>query len=195
MPLTLKQATAPASEPVTLAEAKLHLRVDFDDDDTLIAAQIASAREVVEAIARRALITQTWDLVLDAFPGVYYIDLPLPPLQSVTSVKYVDEDGNEHTFSSTYYIVDTYREPGRLVLASNASWPSNTLQETAGVRVRFVAGYGDDGDDVPAKFKQAILLLIGHYYEHRESVSDERSLAILPQGVRELLWMDRNYSF
>ena len=195
MPLTLKQATAPASEPITLAEAKLHLRVDFDDDDTLIAGQIVTAREVVEGIARRALISQSWDLVLDAFPGERYIELPLPPLQSVTSVIYVDEDGDEHTFSSTNYVVDTYREPGRLVLTSSASWPSDTLQETAGVRVRFVAGFGDDGDDVPAKYKQAILLMVGHYYEHREAVSDERLLETLPVGVQALLWVDRNYGF
>lgn len=180
-------ATAPAVEPVTTTEAKSQLRVDFADDDTLIAALITAARQVVENITRRALVTQTWDLWLNKFPGERFIELPLPPLQSVTSITYYDDDDVVATFASTSYYVDTKREPGRVVLRDDASWPSDSLRGANGVAVRFVAGYGL-AVAVPQAIKQATLLLVGHLYEHRESVSDERQLLELPQGAEYLLW-------
>jgi uncharacterized phiE125 gp8 family phage protein len=190
---SLKLATAPAVEPISLDEAKLHLRVDISDDDTLITSQIQTARRRAEKIAGRAFITQTWDYVLDAFPQGDTLEIPKPPLQSITSIKYYDQDGTEYTLSSDDYYVDTYGEPGRVVLKSSATWPSITLREANGVVVRFMAGYGD-ADDVPEEFKQAIYLLVGHFYENREAVSDAR-LVPTPDGVMALLWMDRMKGF
>lgn len=189
----LKIATAPAEEPISLSEAKLHLRVDISDDDDLITSQIVTARRRAEKIAGRALVTQTWDYVLDAFPEGDTLEIPKPPLQSITSIKYYDEDGTEYTVDSGDYYVDTYGEPGRVVLKSSATWPSTTLREANGVIVRFVAGYGD-AEDVPEEFKQAIYLLVGHFYENREAVSDAKLLPT-PDGVMALLWMDRQKSF
>src|SRR5690606_14420890 len=145
-------------------------RVDGTDEDTLITGLIAAARETVETFAGRALITQTWELVLDDWPDSDTIKLPRPPLQSVTSVTYVDEAGVSHTLSSASYIVDTDSEPGRLVLKAGESWPSETLQAANGVRVRYAAGYGAAAA-VPEKFKLAVKLLAVHWYENREPVA------------------------
>jgi uncharacterized phiE125 gp8 family phage protein len=167
--MALILVTAPTVEPVSLVEAKAHLRVDIDDDDTLIAGLVTAAREYVERICRPqlALITQTWRLVLDDYPG-NTIELRPYPLQSVTSIKTVDEAAAEATISSADYVVDTSSSPGRVRLKSSASWPSTDLQELNGFQVTFVAGFGDLGASVPQAIRQAMLLLLGHWYENRE---------------------------
>lgn len=181
--------TAPAAEPVSASEAKSHLRIDISDDDTLIGTYITAARVRVEQELNRALVTQTWELVLDGFPAGDRIRLPLPPLQSVTSVKYTDEDGVEATYSSANYLVDTDAEPGQIVLKSGVTWPAVTLlREVAAVRIKFVAGYGLAAA-VPEPIKLAIKLLVGTYYENREDTLVAQGVTVmrLPTGVRDLL--------
>lgn len=186
--MALVLATAPASEPITLAEGKLHLRVDHTADDSLITALITVARERVEDITRRALISQTWDLKLDAWPVLSELRIPLPPLLSVTSVKYLDKDGIESTMPSTDYIVDTASEPGRIVLAWAKSWPeTTTLYPVNPITVRFVAGYGAAGSDVPQAIRQAMLLMIGEWYENRENAGEAR-LQQISLSAEALLW-------
>jgi len=188
--VSLTLITPPAAEPVALVDAKSHLRVDTTDEDTLITALITAAREWAEEIQARAYITQTWELVLDEFPESDEIRLPRPPLLSVVSVKYKDESGSETTWDASNYIVDTDREPGRLVLAANKSWPLVTLYPAAGIRVRFTAGFGTTADDIPERIKAAIKLLLGHLYEHREAVSETR-LNEIPLGAKRLLQLDK----
>jgi uncharacterized phiE125 gp8 family phage protein len=163
--------TEPVVEPVTLAEAKLHMRVDVADDDTLIAALVKTAREYIETITRPrvAMVTQTWRYVADEFPRGDTLELRPWPLQSVVSVTYTDDDDLTATVPSTDYLVDTSSAPGRLRLRSGATWPSVTLRELNGLTIEFKAGYGDTGASVPAALRQAILLLIGQWYENRES--------------------------
>jgi len=185
--VALSLVTAPAAEPITLAEAKVHLRVDITDDDSLITALIVTARQHVEAITRRALITQTWDLTLDAWPDGDTILVPLPPLQSVTSVTYKDSAGTVYTMPVTDYIVDKVEEPGRIVLAYGKTWPSATLYPAGAITVRFAAGYGD-ATKVPQAIKQAMLLLIGQWYESRETISIGNIVNELPFTVEALLW-------
>lgn len=183
----LSLVTAPAAEPLTLAEAKLHLRVDSDDtsQDTLITSLIVAAREAVEEHTRRALVTQTWDYVADAFPdGDEPILVGKPPLQSVTTLQYVDADGVLQTWAASNYVVDTATIDGAIRLAYDVSWPSAREQYNA-VQVRVVAGYGLAAA-VPASIKAAMLLLIGHLFEHRESVVTGTIVAELPT-VRALL--------
>jgi len=194
--VSLKLITAPAVEPVSLAEAKLQCRVDIGDDDALITGLIKAARESAETITRRALITQTWELVLDEFPEGDEIIVPLPPLVSITSIKYKDGDGVESTFAAANYIVNTDAEPGKVVLADGASWPSTSLYPTAAIRVRFVAGYGAAGSSAPASILAAIKLMVGHWYENREnSLPGGAEVQLLPMGVDALLWPYRMLSF
>ena len=185
--MALVLATAPSEEPVTLQEAKSHLRVDAADDDALITSLITAARETVEHITRRALVTQTWDYFLDAFPSGDELALPLPPLRAVTSITYKDKDGNVSTFDASNYVVDTASEPGRVVLKSSATWPSATLWPASAVTVQFDAGYGGAAD-VPQAIKQGLLLLVGHLYENREAIVPGTVLREIPMGVDALLW-------
>jgi len=169
MQLTL--VTSPAAEPLTLEEGQLHLRVDGDDstEDVLITALIKAAREWCEGFQGRSYITQTWKLTLDAFPASdAVIVLPYPPIQSITSIKYIDTDGAEQTMSSDDYSLNTAAEPGEIELAYDASWPSIRSQRAA-VEVTYVAGYGLTSSTVPELFRHAIRLRLGDFYEHRET--------------------------
>jgi uncharacterized phiE125 gp8 family phage protein len=192
--MSLKLNTAPTVEPISLDEVKLHLRTDVDDplEDTLLESLIKSAREFCEGFQHRSLITQTWELWLDAWPDEDYIKIPLPPLQSVSSVKYYDTDDTEHTFSSDDYFVDSDSEPGRVALNYSEVWPTTTLRPVNGICVTFVAGYGDAALDVPQKVRQAMLLLISHWYENREPIALTGAVPKeVPFSVEALLWQDR----
>lgn len=164
--------TAPVEEPVGLEEAKAHCRVDHTTDDAYIRALLESARQHVENYTRRKLITQTWDYKIDRFPcgTVEPIELPHPPLQSVTSVKYLDISGVEQTWPASEYIVTApvgeHAERGRISLADGKTWP-DALYLMDSVRIRFVCGYGDAAA-VPSGIKQAILLRVGDLYTNRE---------------------------
>jgi uncharacterized phiE125 gp8 family phage protein len=170
--------SAPATTPVSLTEAKAHLRVDHSDDDTLITALINAAvahLDGKDGILGRALITQTWDLKLDEFCPA--IRIPLPPLASVTSITYVDTDGATQTLAADQYTV-TSGEPAKIVPAYNVTWPSTRCVPEA-VKVRFVAGYGN-ASSVPAGIKAAILLHVGTLYRDRETVNIGNIINELP---------------
>lgn len=193
MPLVLQ--TAPTTEPVTTAEAKTHLRVTTSDDDTYIGTLITVARRHVETITGRALINQTWDYFLDNFPPGDKIVIPLPRLSSVTSVKYTDKDNVQTTFAASKYIVDTNNEPGQIVLAYGESWPTFTPKPINAVEIRFVAGYGSTAASVPEGVKQAMLLLIAHWYENREPVNIGNIVTEIPETINALLWPYRIMQF
>lgn len=167
----LKLITPPALEPVTLAEAKLHLRVDGTDEDALITVLISSARRHAEHVTERAFVTQTWELAIDKFPAAEIL-LPKPPLVSIASVSYDDAAGVEQVMSPTAYTTDLYQEPGWLFPANGTAWP-DTLDAANAVRVRYVAGYGTPGD-VPENIRQWMLLRIGALYRNREELVDGR---------------------
>lgn len=160
------------AEPVSLEEAKLSLRVDGDGDDELIEFYISAARSYIERVSRPAMVmmTQTCVYVADAFPDGDTLELRPYPLQSVTSVVYTDAAGGSHTISPSDYLVDTVSQPGRIRLKATASWPGVTLAVMNGFAVTFVAGYGGVGSSVPLELRQAILLLVAHWYENREPV-------------------------
>jgi uncharacterized phiE125 gp8 family phage protein len=161
-------ASAPAAEPVTTAEAKSHLRVDGSDEDTYIDTLVKSARLWVERTSGLALVTQTHDGSLDAFPASDCIKLPKYPLVSVTTVTYYDDDLSTSTvFSSANYQVDTAKRPPRIVLKNGASWPSDSLRLSSGVVIRAIYGFGT-ASAVPEDIKHAIKLLVGQMYAHRE---------------------------
>lgn len=193
--MTLKLVTEPTIEPISLVQAKLHLKVDDSTDDSLITSLIVAAREYCEGYQNRAYCQQTWDMWLDSMP-YRDIRIPLPPLQSVTSVKHYDANDMEYTLASTEYLVDDKSEPGRIVLVSN-NW-ATALRSVNGVVIRFIAGYGVGGTEeepdyaikVPQKVKQAMLLLIGHWYEQRQAANKDISKEI-EFSVKALLSLDR----
>ncbi|OAN53891.1 hypothetical protein A6A04_13445 [Paramagnetospirillum marisnigri] len=161
--------TAPTVEPITLGEAKAHLRVDGSDDDTLISSLIAAARRHVEDLTGRALITQSWQLSWDdRFPDDFR--LPKGRLQAVDGITYVDGSGATITLDQAAYVVDAESEPGRVTPAWGASWPATRCQPVA-VTVDWTCGYGDAAGDVPAPIRAAMLLLIGTLYRDRETVN------------------------
>jgi len=165
--MRLKLKTAPPAEPVTLEEAKNHLKVDAADDNTLIAGLVTAARELGEKETKRAFITQVWEMCLDTAKDE--IEIPKPPLQSVESIKVIDDDGNASVVSSTYYDVDaSQNSPGRVKLKAGCVWPYH--RGFASFLIEFKAGYGDDAANVPEALKRAILVLIGHMDENRRGV-------------------------
>lgn len=182
MPLTL--ITAPSVEPVTLAEAKLQCKVDADltADDALISALISAVREQAEHEIGGALITQTWERTLDAFPSAE-IELGMPPVQSITSVKYLDAAGTEQTLVNTAYTLDAVAAPGWVLPAAGTDWPAAGDYANA-VRVRFVAGFGA-ASSVPAAVKAWMLLHIAEWYAQREAGAD-KPRALLPYADRLL---------
>lgn len=192
--MALKLVTAPAGQVISTDEAKSHSRIDISDDDTLVAGFIQAATNWVETFLRRALVTRTYDLFLDAWPDGDTITIPRPPLVSVASVTYTDDAGSEATFASSNYVVDAVSAPGRVVLTASAGWPSATLQVVNGVVVRFDAGYGV-ATAVPQVFKQAIYLLTAHFYEHREQVITGTIVTEIPMGVKALLMPYRDLRF
>lgn len=189
--MILKQTAAPASEPITLTEAKAQCRVEISDDDDLFNnIIIPSARQYIEEATRRVFITQTWRLSLECWPDKNYIQLPKPPLVSVTSVTYTDNGGSATVLSSALYGVDTDSEPGRVVLNYGEVWPSATLRTMNPIQIVYVAGYGA-ASAVPARFKQAILLVVGHWYENREGVMLGTISKEIELAVESLIWIDR----
>lgn len=134
----LSLISGPSSEPISLAEAKLHLKAETTDDDALIGTIIAAARELAEQRTDRALVDQRWERVLDVFPDA--IQLARPPLVSVESLKYVDVNGVQQTIASTDYAVDDVSEPGYILPAFGTSWPSSRAEANA-IRARFIGGY------------------------------------------------------
>jgi uncharacterized phiE125 gp8 family phage protein len=187
----LALVTAPSEEPISRTEAKAHLRVTHTAEDTLIDSLIVAARGYAEQFLGRQLVTATWDLKLPTFPVMPCpLLIPRPPLQSVTSITYTDDQGQAQTLSSDDYIVETANVQGRIWPAYDEDWPTTRLGLPDQVVIRFVAGYGA-ASTVPTTIKQALLLLVGHWYEHREAVSDGGREAELPMAVDSLLWMHR----
>ena len=189
--MNLKLITAAAAEPISLTEAKNHLRITSTDDDSLISAIIKAARQSAESITRRSLASQVFEMALDDFPEEEII-LPIPPVESVTNIKYKDSDGIETTWESSKYIFYN-SEPAKIIPAYGEVFPSFTPYPVGAVRIRFVAGYKTDGTDasliIPDAIKHALLLLIGSFYENREDLLSKGHIPkSLPFGVDALLY-------
>lgn len=176
----LVRTVAPASPVVSLAEAKKHLRVFHADDDDEIEAMVAAATAAIEGPTGIgiALSPQTWRLSLDHFPCE--IVIPLGPVSAVSSIAYTDGNGAPATVSS--FRKDLDASPVRIWPARDASWPAATCEPGA-VKVTFICGYAE----LPADLRWAVLLLVGHFYEHREAVTTDLQAIELPMGVSSIL--------
>lgn len=189
--MNLSLITGPADEPLSTTEVKEYLRETSASQDRVIDTLIKAARRKVESITNRQLLEATWELWLDAFPCPY-IDVPRPPLRSVESIKYLDTNGTEQTWAVADYRVSKPAGPycarGRITPAYGESYPT-TQQVIDAVKVQFKAGYGTDPDTVPEDLKEAMLLLISHWYENREAIviGIGNLVTPVPLGVATLL--------
>jgi uncharacterized phiE125 gp8 family phage protein len=177
-PVALRLVTPPSALPVSLADAKLHLKVDHDADDALITLMLKAAGRGAEQELNRALMSQTWELRLDAFPEAE-IELPKPRVLSVSGVAYTDAAGAEQTLSGSLYTLDADMPPGWLLPALGTNWPDTRDQANA-VRITFVAGYGSTPESLPEDLRVWILLHLGATYRNREAFSAGVSAAELP---------------
>jgi uncharacterized phiE125 gp8 family phage protein len=182
-PVSEKRTIHPVEEPITIDEFKVHARVIARNDDALIQAWIIAAREAVESYTERALVTQTWQFAYDGFPSGDML-LTHSPLQSITSINYLDAAGVTQTVSAAQYVSGEINGRGRVSLANGAAWPS-ALVQAGSVVVTAVCGYGN-ADKVPWTIRAAMLLLTAHLYEHREENSDFQVHA-MPYGAERLL--------
>ena len=194
--MELDQVTPPAVEPLTLAETKLHLRVEFIKDDGLINGLIAAARQGFEGETGRQLITSTYTGFLDRFPrhSLERIHIAQPPLVSVTSVKYLDSSGVQQTWSNTLYTVKAFSGPkavrGVLFPNFDQTYPITRSIPNA-VEILFVAGYGVAAA-VPNDIKQSLLAVIGTLYENRETVVVGAGVSRVP-GLDFEPWKDMDF--
>lgn len=198
----LNRTIDPDIEPVSYSETKLFLRLDFDDDKTLVNALIKSCRIKLENMTGRAFITQTWKLTKDNFNGGNNrskwwdgvrsgiisdlvttkdsISLPIGRVQSITSFNAYSFGGVIESFAPSNYFVDTESEPGRVVLNSGAVWPVG-LRDKNAMEITFVAGYGDNRTDVPDDIRTAIKIFVAEIYEKRCSG------AVVPEVVKNII--------
>ncbi len=186
---SIKTVTQPIVEPVSLAEAKGHCRVDSTTDDAYIASLVTAAREWVEAYMDESLVHQQLTMKMDGFP--VEIELPRPPMATagtttaVTVTYTLDETGTTATLSSTQYRVDRDSTPGVIRTNYGGAWPGHIMDYNA-VTVTWWAGRGSSGNDVPQGVRNAILMLVGHWYERRLA-AEAGSLNEIPFGAKALL--------
>ena len=187
--MTLLRATAPATLPLSLAEVKAHLRVDFADDDSLIGGLLAAAVAYVDGtgVLGRAMITQDWAQWVNQSPG--RVRLEMGPFQSLVSVQYYDADGVLQT--ATLADFETWLSHDHVICKpkDDHEWPNADTRPDA-IKITYRAGFGDDAADVPQTIKQAMLMLIAHWYERRESASEDR-LVTVPFGFESLMSVER----
>ena len=171
---SVTRATGPAVEPLTVAEAKLHLRVDISDDDAYIATLITAAREWVENYLDRTLITTQLILRAAEFP-TEELELARPPMvasgtATAVVITYTLADTTTATLSTALYRVDRTSTPGNVAPIINGTWPSDVIEDANAVAVTYWAGYGPTSASVPATIRHAMLMLIGHWYDRRSAV-------------------------
>lgn len=187
--MSIVRTKAPAVEPVTLAEAKAHLRVDYNDEDALIGGLIAAAVSHFDGLGvlGRAMITQTWAQSFQYTRAWERLDIG--PFQSLLSVEYYDAGNVLQTADLADF--ETRLDGDHVIVGPkiNAAWPSIYNRPDA-VKVTYVAGYGDTPEDIPASIRHAILLTLAHWYENREAVA-EGSFNELPLAVASLIGVER----
>ena len=182
----------PAVEPVTGAEAMAHLRLDSEEELAQLHGAVRAARNAVESWTGRALITQSWRLVLDVWPGAVggsparFIEMPKPPLISVQQVALFNDADQQSVYDAAFYFVDAASAPGRLVLRNTAEAP--VAQRAAnGLQIDFTCGYGAAPGDAPPPLRQAVLMLAAHYFENREVLRQPGGGEALPFGLAAML--------
>lgn len=188
--LPVEVSVAPAEEPLTLAEAAAQCRLEVGEDDSGVTACAKAARAHVEAFSGTRLVTQTVKMRCNEFCSTLW--LPIGPVQSITSVKYLDTDGAEQTLATSVYDEYLYGISPYIALTDGQNWPS-IYTSPASVIITAVVGYGLAAA-VPDDIKHALKLLTAQYYDQRGAISD-KDMSLVPNGVDALLANHRRYAF
>lgn len=181
--MTLIRTVEPSAEPVTLAEAKAHLRIDHSSEDDLLAGLIRAAREEVERATGLALIEQGWRLVLDAWPRNGAVTIALHPVRTILSVTAYGPDGEASLINPAGYQADTVSRPSRIRFGDAPP----ALRAMNGIEIDFTAGFGEAGTDVPDLLRRAMLLLVAHWYEFRTAFGPKDQPVGYPAGYDRLV--------
>ena len=181
--MTSIRLNEPAVEPISLTDMRAHLRLTGTEEDSVLAGFIKAARTHIEQSTRRALISQSWRLYLDAWPIGRIVKFPIAPVSSVDQVTIYDFDGAPTSLAADDWRLDRSNQPERLKIKVGAGLSASQLMAA---EVDFTVGYGMSPEDVPEEFRQAIRLLVAHWFEHREAGTD-MALASLPFGLDRLL--------
>lgn len=181
----LKLLSGPGAEPVSIDEVKAHLRIDGNSEDALMSSLVLTSRLHIEAALGLALMTQQWQLVLDSWPAAGSVKLAIAPVQSITEVRIADKSGATTSVAASSYALEATGRPARIVPVEGA-WPTPG-RKTGGIQIDFVAGFGAAAQDVPAPIRQALLLLIAHWYEHRDPIEIGAPATAVPHAVSRLL--------
>lgn len=207
-----RRTTDPDVEPITVDQLDEHLRGDgilASEEGVFLSSLIRSAREYVEEFTGRALINQTYTLVMDSWPAIQggglgwwdgvregsiitdqqaYVELPIAPLQTVVSVTTFNNDNSSTVFASSNYFLDTISQPGQLILNTGTVWPIFT-RTRRGIEIVYISGYGTSATSVPGALRQAIIQLATHWYENREftKTQSDQNQASSPLHVQSLL--------
>ncbi|MFC5385348.1 head-tail connector protein [Aquamicrobium segne] len=181
--MTLIKTVEPSIEPVTLAQAKAHLRLDHSSEDDLLSGLVRAAREEVERATGMALVEQGWRLVLDTWPRNHVVMIPLHPVREIVSVTVYGPDGEASLVNPASYQGDIVSRPARIRFATAPV----ALRGMNGVEIDFVAGFGEVGTDVPDLLQRAILLLVAHWYEFRTAFGPKDQPVDYPGGYDRLI--------
>jgi len=189
----LKRTTPPIVNPVSLADAKLDLRVDHADEDTLIESLISAATDYLEAnrgAINKAFLTQTWTLSLKYPDRDYRIWLPVTPVQSITSITYYDASNLEQVLAVSDFYLHCEEDWAYIEPKPSVNWPG-TYDRLDAINVEFVAGFGDAGIDVPESIRQCIRLLVTHWYTNRSAVNVGTTSTEIPMAAQSLISINR----
>jgi uncharacterized phiE125 gp8 family phage protein len=181
--MTLFRTVDPAVEPVTLAEAKAHLRLDHDSEDALLSGLIRAARDEVEKSTGLALIDQSWRLALDRWPRHGCALIARHPVKAILSVTAYGPDGEASLIAPETYQFDALSRPARLHFEAQTA----PLRAMNGIEIDFSAGFGEAGPDVPDLVKRAILVLVAHWFEFRAAFGPGDQPVSFPVGYERMI--------
>ena len=181
--MTYAVITPPSAEPLTLAEVKAHLRLDYGDEDGLLGGLITTAREHLERVTALCVMTQTLRAYRDDWPASGVIHLDRGPVQAIQSVTVFDADGTPSEVSLEDHLLDGISRPARLWLRDPAA-PGRPVN---GIEIDFSAGFGDSGADVPDTLKRAMLMHVALMFSYRGAVAGNDQPAAIPSGYDRLV--------
>lgn len=181
--MTSTRIVPPAVQAVTLMQAKAHLRISTDDDDAVLSALIEAAIDYLERDVGLALIRQTWRFWFDEIPATLVLPINRKPVSDVVQITVYDSQGMPENLAAADYFLNTVTTPARLRLAADSDW--SAVQN--GIEVEVQCGFGTTGAEVPNSLRQAVLVLVAHWFEFRGAFDPSDQPVSIPDAYKRLL--------